>query len=127
MSQGAIWPIFVKEHAQFVLNVTLRDYAGVIRDLTGGGARFEIRLTQSPSATLILTADLDDARLSLGGTDGTIYVRIPMSVVDAAAAWTEGYFDLFFFPVLTDETLQPECVLQGNAVFDAAVTDNEDD
>lgn len=120
----ARWPICIEENANFVLNVTLRDIDKSLRDLTGGGALFQVRLQRDDTTTVVLEADHTDY-ITNGEDDGTLYIDIPVDEVNSpGVAWEEAEYDLLFYPDSADITDSPERVLQGKAKWVPAVATN---
>jgi hypothetical protein len=78
-------PLIIDKGLTFPFFYTVKD-SGTARDLTGYLSRFKV--FSAPGGTLLLDAA---AYITLGGTAGTVSVKIPDEIT-AALTWREAFY-----------------------------------
>lgn len=88
---AGLYNILIEQGATFIRTLVWRDSDGNLIDVTGFTARMQIRSKQS-SSTVILEVTSDDY-ITVGDTDGEIYIEIPASVTEDLD-FTRAVYDL---------------------------------
>lgn len=89
---AADYNIIVEQGATFQLNITWKDEAGVVIDITGYTARMQVRATKA-ATTVLLAATTENGYITLGGVAGTVAISVPASVT-AALSFVRAVYDL---------------------------------
>ena len=122
---AARWDIVIEEGSQFDLYVTIHDSQCSPKDITGYGARFEIRAEKDSESTVLYEAETGGSGITVqpGGEAGLLHIQLTVAQVDApGAAWTKGWHDLLVWPADGSITSKAKRHIEGRAEWSPAVT-----
>ena len=88
------YTITIEQGATFTLDLTWEDSDGNAVDLTGYSARMQVRASKSATTTLLDIPTDTNTSITLGGTQGTIAIRIEDDVTEALDAPQTAFYDL---------------------------------
>jgi len=116
---AADWDIEIEENVQFDFYVTKKDDNCVSSDVTGYGAKFQVRATRSSSATILYTATVGSGvTVQPSAVPGLFHIILTYAQVNApGAAWTKAFFDFMIWPGGGSETDQVKKLVTGRATW----------
>lgn len=116
MSSGEI-NLIIEQFASWSLDLTVTDAAGAPYDLTGAGARMQIRAATGGDLFVELSTAGGEITIPAPATDGKIELRLTPAET-GALAFGSGLFDLLIDEVGGDVLR----IIQGRAKLSAGVT-----
>lgn len=120
---AAKYDIVLEEQSDFVLNVGYEDPRGTIVDITGYGAKFEVRDERGASAISRLSATVGEG-ITLDIPLGMFRIRIISAAIDALAdelpdGW-RGEWDLLIWPTLASPNINALRLVSGKVKYSRA-------
>jgi len=92
MALGNTFNITINQGATFELTITWKDSTGAAINLTGYGARMQVRETYSSTSSIVSLTN--GSGITLGGSAGTIAIVISATTTAALTAPFSGVYDL---------------------------------
>ena len=119
---AAKWDIEIEENVQFDFYITREDNACVPVDVTGYGAKFQIRAERLSTSTVIYQAIIASGITIPVGTDGLFVISLTITQVNTpgGGAWTKAFYDFVIWPPGSSETDGAKRLVEGRVVFDPA-------
>ena len=118
---AAIWPIEIEENSQFDFYVKKMDSVCVPTDVTGYGAKFQVRAAKASTSPIIYEATVGSGiTVQPSGNTGQFQITLIVSEVNGPT-WTTGFWNLVIWPVGGSETNQAKRLVEGRATWDPSV------
>ena len=119
---AAVHDIKIEENAQFDFYITKEDSECNPTNITGYGAKFQVREARLSTSTVIYEATVGSGITISTGTDGLFVVSLTVTQVNnpGVVGWTKGFYDFVFWPVGGSVSDQAKRLVQGRVDFKPA-------
>lgn len=121
---AAEWPITIEENSTFHFYIRKMVNKCTAQDITGWGARVQIREAKSPLSTILYEANAP-AQISIqeGGELGLFHIALPITTINSPGAlFTKAYWDMLVWDGTGSITSGAIRLIQGPVKWSAAVT-----
>lgn len=120
------WDIDLEEGSDFDLEVQFQDANCDPVNVTGYGAKMQVRDKAEDSGPARLTASVANARITITGATGLFTINISAASVTAIKhifPTQRAAYDLFIWPTAASMEINPKKLLAGKAKYIFAVTE----
>ncbi len=114
--------IEIEENVQFDFYITKEDSTCVATDITGYGAKFQVREKRLTTSVVIYEATVGAGITIPTGTDGLFHIILTVTQVNApgVVGWTSGQYDFVYWPSGGSISDQTKRLVKGKATFKPA-------
>jgi hypothetical protein len=119
---AATHDIKIEENAQFDFYITKEDSECNPTDITGYGAKFQVRSERLSTSAVIYEATVGGGITIPTGTDGLFIVSLTVTQVNSpgVVGWEKGHYDFVFWPSGGSISDQAKRLVEGRVTFKPA-------